>query len=249
MKICNLNMSFDSSDNFKKLALKDVSIDFLPGIVNCIIGHNGSGKSTLLKVLNGIYSQDSGSISLSGQDISKWSESKRAKIITYYEQNTRKNLIPNMSIYENIILNSNIRQSKWYNFYSNHQKKDKIKKILLTFGVGLEKRINDQVAFLSGGEQQVVIASKILYSSPQILFLDEFTSALDAKLSPLILQAIYDYTKSSNAITIIVSHDLDAVAKYADSVIVLKNGTIKNILHKNDLLDSQLLRQEINEHY
>lgn len=218
LELNNIIKSFNKNSENEVIALNNVSLDFYSGEWTYIIGGNGSGKSTLLKIIAGELKKDGGNIIFNGCS---------NKDLIFVDQTTSKNLIQPMSIYENLIFGlKNEGMVPNLSFYMRKKAKEKIKKILSEFGLGLENRLNEQIRFLSGGEQQIIVATRILLSEPKILLMDEFTSALDQKWAPFILNKIKKYSIENNQIVIAITHDFSQIENIGDRLIMLKDGKI-----------------------
>ena len=244
----NIHVLFNKNTPDEIVALKGVSVKLKEGEWIYIIGSNGSGKSTFLKVLTQEIIPDSGSIiftfgnltfsSLFSKRIYNYYISSmdfRKQDIIYLDQKTSNNLVPSMTIYENLIFGlKNDGMSPNLNFYNRKKFRTKIINVLKEFDIGLENRLNEQVRFLSGGEQQIIVASRIMLSYPKILLMDEFTSSLDQKWSPFILNKLKMYVSEHNIMVVAVTHDYSQIRNIGDRLIMLKNGEIFADKSKND---------------
>lgn len=218
LELNNIVKKFNRGTENEVVAINNLSLKFYSGEWTYIIGGNGSGKSTLLKIVAGELKKDGGNIIFNGCS---------NKDIIFVDQTTSKNLIQPMSIYENLIFGLKDEGTvPNLSFYMKRKAIEKIKKVLSEFDLGLENRLNEQVRFLSGGEQQIIVATRILSSKPKILLMDEFTSALDQKWAPFILNKIKKYSIENNIIIISVTHDFSQIKNIGDRVIMLKDGKI-----------------------
>jgi len=218
LELKDISVCFNKQTINEVEALKKINLLFHKHEWTYIIGGNGSGKSTLLKVINRDLIPDKGEI--------KYNNLKPEDIL-FIDQTTIKNLIPSMTVYENLIFAlKNSGMTPNFKFY----KQKKYKKIVINkleeFNVGIEKRINEQVKFLSGGEQQLIVACRIMLSNPKVLLMDEFTSALDQKWAPFILDKLKTYIVENNIMVLAVTHDYSQINNIGDRLIVLKNGKV-----------------------
>lgn len=218
LELNNIVKRFNRGTENEVVAIDNLSLKFYSGEWTYIIGGNGSGKSTLLRIVAGELKKDEGDIIFNGCS---------TKDIIFVDQTTSKNLIQPMSIYENLIFGlKNEGMVPNLSFYMKRKAIEKIKKVLSEFDLGLENRLNEQVRFLSGGEQQIIVATRILLSKPKILLMDEFTSALDLKWAPFILNKIKKYSIENNIIVIAITHDFSQIKNIGDRLVVLKDGKI-----------------------
>ena len=225
LEIHNLNITFNKNTPNALEAIKDISVSFETNEWTYIIGGNGSGKTTLLKVISGELKPDIGSITLNGFSSSD---------ILFIDQKTMNNLVPAMTIYENLIFGlAHKGMVPNFKIYKNRIYRKIIIDVIKEFNIGLENRLNEQVKFLSGGEQQIVVACRILLSRPKILLIDEFTSALDQKWEPFILDKLKSYAQLHNVTVIAVTHDYSQISNFGERIIMLKNGRVVADVHKD----------------
>ncbi len=198
-------------------ALDNVSFTLEEGKFVVILGPSGAGKSTLLNMLGGLDSPTDGKISVGGKDISKLSDNEladfRAGTVGFVFQ--FYNLIPTLTVYENVELVSEISK--------NHlDAKQMIEE------VGLSEHLHNFPSELSGGEQQRVSIARALCKNPQVLLCDEPTGALDSETGVMVLKLLLKMAKSYGKTIVIVTHN-QSIAKMADIVIRVKNGKIRAI--------------------
>lgn len=225
IELKNINKTFNKNAENEVNALNEITIAFNPKEWTYIIGGNGSGKSTLLKIINQELTPDKGEL---------FFNEYTKNDLFFVDQTTLKNLVPAMSIYENLIFG--LRNEGIFpnlNFYTQKKYKQKIIDILKDFNLGLENRLDEQVRFLSGGEQQIIVAARILLSKSKILLMDEFTSSLDQKWAPFILQKLKNNVIANNIMVIAVTHDFSQIESIGDRVIMLKNGRIIEDVKQN----------------
>ncbi len=195
-------------------ALHDVSFTVEKGEICVIVGQSGAGKTTLLNILGGMDSLTSGSVWLNGKKISNYSPRKltlyRRRDIGFVFQ--FYNLVPSLTALENVELAAQI--------CANPRPAREMLK-----AVGLEARMDNFPAQLSGGEQQRVAIARALAKNPKLLLCDEPTGALDYKTGKSILKLLQDTARSSGMTVIIITHN-SALTAMADRVIEIKSGTV-----------------------
>ena len=232
-------------------ALRDFTLDFLRNQWYFIIGGNGSGKSTLLKVISGEIKPEKGDVNYydlkayQSENINKLSQYQRSRFMYYVDQNSADNLVGSMTIYENMALLNNNKFLPGLGPYKTREMTDRVKEVLWPFGLGLELRLNEQVRHLSGGERQCIVAAKVMLSNPEILLMDEFTSSLDHKISPLVMNALKDFTIKNEITVIVVTHDFSSIEKYCDKLILLESGRIAGFYDsKKNSLSEEFVKKE-----
>jgi putative ABC transport system ATP-binding protein len=208
---------YKSYENGNIKALNGINLTIKDGEFVSIIGPSGSGKSTLLNMLGALDVPDSGTIKVAGQDLNsskKLNEFRSEKIGFIFQLH---NLIPNISVIENIEI------PMFTQGLSSSEMRSRALKLL--DDVGLKDKAKILPNKLSGGERQRVAIARALANNPSIILADEPTGSLDSKTSTKILKQLIDLHKSKNVTLIIVTHDMD-VAKLADRVIEVLDGEI-----------------------
>lgn len=226
-------------------ALDHVSIELLPGKVCAIIGENGAGKSTLMKILSGVYTDFEGEIIIDNQPVS-FSNTKDAQIAGIAIIHQELNLIPDLSIRENIFL-GNEKLTKFGLLDVSLMNKittDLLKKHRLD--IHPETPISE----LKVGQQQLVEIAKALLLDAKIIIMDEPTSAISGAEVELLFEIIEQLKSEGKAIAYI-SHKLDEVYRIAENYTVLRDGKLiesgelKNI--SRDELVSKMVGRKWND--
>ena len=198
-------------------ANRDVCFSVERGELAIILGSSGAGKSTVLNILGGMDTNDEGSVIIDGVDISRYTQNE----LTAYRRTDVGfvfqfyNLIQNLTAKENVELASEIVR-------------DALDPAEVLRDVGLEGRMNNFPAQLSGGEQQRVAIARAVAKNPKLLLCDEPTGALDYRTGKQVLQILQDMSRVKGATVIIVTHNA-AIAPIADRVIHMHDGTLKKI--------------------
>lgn len=202
----------------QRIAASDhVNFQILQGEFCVIVGPSGAGKTTVLNMLGGMDSCDSGQMLLDGIDIGSLSEKELTDyrrydvgfVFQFY------NLVQNLTALENVELASEIC-------------KNPLDPREALTSVGLEDRMNNFPAQLSGGEQQRVSIARALAKNPKILLCDEPTGALDYQTGKTILKLLQDCCRNTGKTVIVITHN-QALTAMADRVIHIKNGQVSRI--------------------
>ena len=212
--------------------LNGISTTISQGEVVAIIGPSGCGKSTFLRSMNLLEKPTSGSILFEGTDITDSSvdiNKMRQKIGMVFQQ---FNLFPNHTVKGNIML-----APVQTGLMTKEEASKRADELLVR--VGLSDKADVYPNKLSGGQQQRVALARALALSPQLLLLDEPVSGIDQNGMELFFKTM-DYLKKHYDLAIIlISHDLDYVARYADHVVlldktVLRQGTVKEVYESSE---------------
>jgi polar amino acid transport system ATP-binding protein len=187
-------------------ALKNISFTVKKGEVICVLGKSGSGKSTLLRVLSGLEEVDSGSVKFK----------KKKHEYSYVSQ--AYTLWPHMTVLENLILAPSL-------FHPENQEEIKKEALELLHRFGLSDYRDAYPSDLSGGQRQRVAILRAIMTKPEILFLDEITSALDPELTKSVLDLIRALAKDGYTM-VIVSHHMSFAMSVSDRVLFLKDGEL-----------------------
>lgn len=199
-------------------ALDGVDFRLFPGEVHALMGENGAGKSTLIKALTGVYTIDSGTIVIGGEErsFSGTGDAQAAGISTVYQE---VNLAPNLSIGENVMLGHEVRGLFDINWRATHRAATAALGRLGLQGLDTHKPLST----LSIAMQQLVAISRAMAVDAKVLILDEPTSSLDAAEVDGLFTVIRSLRDQGVAI-LFVSHFLDQIYAISDRLTVLRNG-------------------------
>ena len=209
----NITKEYNTGGN-AIFALKDASFSVEKGELAIILGASGAGKTTALNILGGMDTATSGHVMVDGSDITTYGK----KQLTQYRRTDIGfvfqfyNLVPNLTALEYVELASQICN-------------DSLNAEQTLVKVGLEQRIKNFPAQLSGGEQQRVSIARALAKNPKLLLCDEPTGALDYNTGKQILQLLQDTCRREKITVLIITHN-SALAPMADRLIQFKNGTV-----------------------
>ena len=192
---------------------KGLNYSFEAGKTYAIKGKSGSGKTTLLSLISGLEKKYEGEILYKDKELKKYDLDKyRSNDVGIIFQSY--NLLPHLTLKENIILSMDISKSKI------KDKKSVIKQLMAEVGLE-ESLINRRILRLSGGEQQRVAIARSLYYNPDIILADEPTGNLDHETENEIMKIFKDLSKEHNKCVIIVTHSKN-VCELVDEVYELK---------------------------
>lgn len=197
--------------------LRDVDLNVSPGQMVCLIGRNGVGKSTLLKTIMGLIQPRSGAIALAGEQITKKSPDRRAKLGIGYVPQGRE-IIPRLTVEENLLLGKEALPS-------NSKSNQKIPEHIFALFPVLKSMLSRMGGDLSGGQQQQLAIARALMGQPRLLVLDEPTEGIQPSIILEIEAAIRNIIASTGISVLLVEQHLHFV-RQADRYYAMQKGGI-----------------------
>ena len=222
----NLQNSYVKLDKVSKIykmgeveirAVDNISFEISKGEFVVVVGPSGAGKTTVLNILGGMDTATEGDVYVDGSNIAEYNNRQ----LTAYRRDDIGfvfqfyNLVPNLTALENVELAMQICKNPL-----------DAKKVLCE--VGLEDRMGNFPAQLSGGEQQRVSIARALAKNPKLLLCDEPTGALDYQTGKAILKLLQDMCRERGMTVIVITHN-SALTPMADRVIKIKNGKVSRM--------------------
>lgn len=229
----NVSFSYNKDVN----AISNINFKLKRGETLGIIGATGSGKSTIIKLLMKFYEVDEGKIRINGYDINGVDKNELHKKFGVAFQN---DMIFENTIYENIKFGRDLRKEDIFRAAEYAQAKEFIENLREKYNEHLTSKGSN----LSGGQKQRVLISRALAKKPEILILDDSSSALDYKTDSLLRKAINDNFKDTT--TIIVAQRISSI-KNADKIIVLEEGKIIGYGNHDELIKDCYVYKEISD--
>ena len=230
--------SFVHFENVKKVyksgeveitALRDVNFGIEKGEFCVVVGASGAGKTTILNILGGMDTLTEGRVLLDGREVSAFNKRQLTEyrrydvgfVFQFY------NLVQNLTALENVELAAQICR-------------EPLDAAEVLRQVGLEDRINNFPAQLSGGEQQRVAIARALAKNPKLLLCDEPTGALDYNTGKAVLKLLQNTCRRMGKAVVVITHN-QALTAMADRVITVKSGTVENIVKNENAVDVETL--------
>ena len=217
-------------NNIKKyygpfLALNNICLKLKPNELVVLLGPNGAGKSTLFSIITGLASADSGECFINGNNVASQSIGALKNLGVVFQQPT---IDLELSVKENLLFHARLhglRVSSLKKIIENELHEN-----------GLEKKINNKVRTLSGGERRKVELIRALLHKPKMLLMDEPTVGLDPGSRAELLKKIL-YLKNSKNLSVLWTTHLVDEAEKADKIIILNKGKIIAIGSSGEILD------------
>ena len=245
LKISGVYKTFNPGTVNEKCALNGIDLELKEGDFVTVIGGNGAGKSTMLNMIAGVYPVDCGTITVDGEDITKYPEHKRAKYLGRVFQDPMTGTAANMQILENLALSARRGKGRTLKPGVTRKEKQEYYELLKSLDLGLEDRLTSKVGLLSGGQRQAVTLLMATLKKPKLLLLDEHTAALDPKTAHKVLDLTKQIVEEHNLTTIMITHNMNDAINIGNRLIMMNNGKIiydvsgaeKKALTTEDLLE------------
>lgn len=234
-KSAMLNMTDLSVRYGARTILENISLNIAGGEMLALIGPNGAGKSTFIKAVSGVIPAQRGKIQVNGQDVTRLSPLQRARCMAVIPQAAA--LPPAFTVWQTVLLG----RTPHLNFLGQPSQKDEEiarRSLERVNALDLAER---HVGELSGGEAQRVLMARALAQSAPLLLMDEPTAHLDLKYQLNILSLASSLAHRDGFAVLIVLHDLNLAAQYADRVALLAEGRLQAIGMPEKIITSKLL--------
>ena len=226
IEIKDICYSFQKGNANETKALSDINLSIKSGEFVILIGSNGSGKSTLLNSLAGTIIPDGGKIHFDGVDVTHLPEHKRCKWIARLFQNPLLGTAPDLSVLENFRLASLRTHSKGLHIGTGNKFRAEVAKHVSELGLELEKKLDQAVGTLSGGQRQAMTLSMAVMDKAQLLLMDEPTAALDPKTAELFMSLTKRVIEERKLTCILITHHLKDAINYGNRLIQMSEGKI-----------------------
>jgi len=220
IKIEKLTHVYMPKTPFEKKALDNISLEIEQGEFVALIGHTGSGKSTLIQHINGLLKPTSGTIIIDELDIT----AKKAKLTGVRKKVGLVFQYPEYQLFEETI-EKDIAFGPHNLGLDNDEINKRVQRAMKIVGLDYEEYKDKSPFEISGGQKRRVAIAGVVAMEPKVLILDEPTAGLDPKGRDDILSKIVQLYKENNMTIILVSHSMEDVAKVANRIIVMDEGT------------------------
>ncbi len=226
LEISRIWKTFNPATPNEVRALQGVDLALQDESFVAIIGTNGSGKTTLLNAVAGTFQLDSGMIRLQDQDITRWPEHRRAKLIGRVFQNPFSGTAAHMSIAENLALAARRGMGRGVGWALNMRLTASFRDRVRQLNMGLEDRLDNAIGSLSGGQRQALTLIMATWLKPHLLLLDEHTAALDPKSADQVIALTDEIVKREKLTTLMVTHSMHQAVNLGDRLIMMNRGQI-----------------------
>ncbi|MDO8873958.1 MAG: ABC transporter ATP-binding protein [Methanoregula sp.] len=214
--------------------LQEISFNVGRSKVLCLLGPNGSGKSTLIKCINQIL-RPKGRVVMDGDEIHSMSISDVARRMGYVPQSETMGM--SMTVFDAVLMGRRVHMG-WKPASRDLEVVDRVLQDMKIESLALE-----DIWELSGGQRQKVFIARALAQEPEVLLLDEPTSSLDLKHQLEAMETIRSLVQRSGISVVMAIHDINLAARYADSVAMIRKGSIYGIGTPLELFTPQAIRE------
>ncbi|WEV44915.1 ABC transporter ATP-binding protein [Streptococcaceae bacterium ESL0687] len=235
LKAQNLDLSYQ-----KKKIINSLDVNFLKNKITVIVGPNGCGKSTLLKGLGRIIDHKKGHIYLNKQNLAAMTSKEIARELAFLSQES--NCPEDVTVRELVSVGRYPHQGI---FQKSSPEDERIIDEVLA-DTGLTELAHENINFLSGGQKQRVWIAMALAQKTPLILLDEPTTYLDMGHQIELLNLIHDLKEKNDLTVIMVLHDLNLAARYADHMIGMKDGQIMYEGSPQQLMTEEILKELFN---
>lgn len=237
LKLKNVSYIYNPDSLYETRAVNDISFEISPGETVGIIGHTGSGKSTLLQLLNGLLRADEGSIEVAGQEIKKSSRDlaglrKQVGLVFQY---------PEYQLFEETV-EKDIAYGPKNQGLSDEEVEDRVSEAMELVGLDDSFRTKSPME-LSGGEKRRAAIAGVLAMKPRILMLDEPTAGLDPQARDKLIDQLM--VLKGKLTLIFISHSMEEVARIADRILVLSQGSLVLDKPVDEVFEEEELLKEV----
>lgn len=222
----NVTVTFNAGTPNEIRALNNLSLHIAAGDFITVIGANGAGKSTLFNTIAGTIGVDEGQVIIGDTDVTDWPDYKRSTAIGRVFQNPLLGTCPGLSIRENLSLaamrNKRLGLSPGVK-KSNH---DWFYELTKSVKLGLENRLDTDVALLSGGQRQAITLLMATMMKPKILLLDEHTAALDPNAAGQVIDLTVKLARENELTVIMITHSMQQAVAVGNRVVMMDRGQV-----------------------
>ena len=226
LKLLGIDKYYNAGTVNETCLFRDFSLEVADGEFLCVIGSNGSGKTSLLNIICGDTPVDGGAIELDKLDITRQKNFKRYRSVGRVFQDPAAGTCPSMTILENMALADNKGRMYGLGRGTSHAQVERYRVLLEQLGLGLEDKLQVQVASLSGGQRQALALLMSTMTPLKLLILDEHTAALDPKTAEVTMRLTDTLVREKRLASVMVTHNLRYALEYGDRIIMMHEGRI-----------------------
>jgi putative tryptophan/tyrosine transport system ATP-binding protein len=226
IRVSGLEVVFAKGTPLEKRALNGVDLEVPERQFVSVIGSNGAGKSTLLAAIAGDVLPAAGRIEIGGEDVSRTPTAARAGKVARVFQDPLAGSCGRLTIEENLALAAARGKSRGLGLAITRSRRQTFRQRLAELGLGLEDRLEDQMALLSGGQRQALALVMATLAGADVLLLDEHTAALDPAMAEFVIELTRRVVAEQPVTTLMVTHSMRQALDLGDRTVMLHEGRI-----------------------
>ena len=226
LSVRSLQHVFNAGTVAETVVLRHIDLDIGDGEFVIVVGSNGAGKSTLFNAIAGTITPTAGSIIVDGSEITAWPEHRRSQLVGRVFQDPGLGTAPSLTIAENVTLALNRGQRSRFRKALGAARRRQIEELLEPIGLGLERRLDDRVSLLSGGQRQAMTLAMAAVVRPRLLLLDEHTAALDPETARRVLELTTSLVEKHELTTLMITHNMNQAVELGTRTVMLHEGRV-----------------------
>lgn len=242
-----IDLTLNAHTPLERKILNHLNLTVEEGTFVMVMGNNGAGKSSLLNVIAGSLKAQQGQILIDGQNMTHSSQAQRSRLVSTVLQDPKVGTIETMTLLENMAFAFRRGQKRGLDRFCSKNRLSLFKEKLSFLHMGLEERMDEHVASLSGGQRQALSLAMATLADFKILLLDEITAALDPKSSTHIMALTDKIIREEKKTCLMITHNMAHALRYGDRLLLLKNGHL--IQDYNARQKAQLTQQDLLEQF
>ncbi len=207
-------------------ALDHIDLELERGTFTVVLGTNGSGKSSLLNAIAGSLALAGGRFYLDGQEVTRWTEQRRARLISRVFQNPFTGTASDLTVAENLVLAARRGGQRWLRQGLGRDRRKAMRERVAELEMGLEDRLDTPIGLLSGGQRQALTVLMATLVRPSLLMLDEHTAALDPRSAEQVSRLTQEAIALGGLTTLMVTHSMTQAVQLGDRVLVMHRGRV-----------------------
>ncbi|MBI3436862.1 MAG: ABC transporter ATP-binding protein [Proteobacteria bacterium] len=226
IELTDIHVTFNQGTPLAVPALRGVNLSVPKGQFVTVIGSNGAGKTTALNVIAGLVRPNPGHVHIDGSEVTDWPPHQRAGLISRVFQDPKMGTCENLTILENFALAHARTQPRGFRFAIDPSIRRQTVERIALLKLGLEKRLDDKVGLLSGGQRQAVSLLMATTGDTRVLLLDEHAAALDPKTAEFVMELTRTIIADLRLTSVMVTHSMAQALQYGDRTIMFHRGGI-----------------------
>ena len=224
--VSDLHVVFGAGTPLEKQALRGVDLKIEEGEFVSVIGSNGAGKSTLLNAIAGDFTPSKGRIEIANRDVTRWQTARRAELVARVFQDPLAGSCADLTIEENMALAAARGSLRALGPALTPTRRRTFRERVAELGLGLENRLQDKMALLSGGQRQATALLMATLAPCSVLLLDEHTAALDPGMAEFVLDLTTKIVAEEKRTTMMVTHSMGQALSVGTRTIMLHEGRL-----------------------